>query len=120
MSEQWNVEVLTTPRRTRSRDSLGAPDYDNMTDALERFMREVCATIRYVTTNHPEEASALDDVRREFVEEDEETRDAFRGFLVGSPERNIPGADVLKVVIESPVASWLHVMARVKSEGSKA
>jgi hypothetical protein len=90
--------------------------YNDMDEALNRFMNEVAATVKYAAGPAPLAGGPLVGLYQEFVIDREETEAAFRNYLMGDADMCIPPALVLKEVVRTDLASWLHTLAKMEEK----
>lgn len=98
---RWGLST----RPLRGGYTTGYEQINDLNDALEAFLNRVTYAIG-------ESCDTCSPLYKEFVVEREETREAFRGYLMGDPYRNIAPAHVLKAVVEMVGVPWLVVLAR--------
>jgi len=109
----WEVGVHMLPRTLGS----GTSDwvYSDMDLALNRFMNEVAATVKYAA-GHAPASGPLAGMYQEFVIDRSETEAGFRDYLIGDADRCIPPALILKEVVQTGLATWLHTMVKVEED----
>lgn len=113
MKTLWQVSTCMLPRPQGA--TLGDWVYDDMDEALNRFMNEVAASIKYVSDDGPK-VGAMASMYQEYVIDRAETEAAFRNYLSGDPAMNILPALVLKEVVGSETSSWLHTLAKIEEK----
>lgn len=109
----WEVGVHMLPRTTGSGTSGWV--YSDMDLALNRFMNEVAATVKHAA-GHAPASGPLAGMYQEFVVDRVETEAAFRNYLMGDADMCIPSALILKEVVQTDLATWLHTMAKMEEE----
>jgi hypothetical protein len=110
----WSVSVCTMPRTESA--GLGDWTYSDMDQALNRFMNEVAATVKYAVRAAGGDGGPLASMYQEFVVDRVETTVAFRNYLMGDVDMCIPPALVLKEVVRTDLASWLHTLAKMEEK----
>jgi hypothetical protein len=104
----WTVGVRILPRSTAS--GTGDWTYNDMDLALNRFMNEVAATVKHATQGTTP-TGYMAGMYQEFIIDREEAEAAFRNYLMGDVDKCIEPALVLKEMVRTDLASWLHTLA---------
>lgn len=97
-------EVSTRP--LRGDYTRGVEGFHDMEEALEAFFDRV--------GNAVGECEPCSLLYQDFVTNRAETKEAYRGYLMGDPGRNIQPAQVLKEIVDIVGVPWLVVLARTE------